>query len=152
MDRTGRTKRLGALVALATAGTLVLAAPAGASEPRPVEKKMRRLINAERIERGLTRLRMRPAIVKISRQHSKKLAAEDALYHNDSLFTTKRKPRWRWVGENVGKGRSVESLHKAFMNSQGHKDNVLFREFNRVGVGVARSNGTMWLTISFVGV
>ena len=42
---------------------------------------------------------------------------------------------WRWVGENVGYGPDVATVHAAFMNSPAHKANILDRDYTEVGIG-----------------
>jgi hypothetical protein len=32
--------------------------------------------------------------------------------------------RWRTLGENVGMGETVSSLHRAFMHSRAHRKNI----------------------------
>ena len=61
----------------------------------------------------------------------------------------RRVTRWRVLGENVGFGGDVRSLHKAFMESPAHRDNILFDRYRHVGVGVKRSGGLMWVTVVF---
>ena len=39
------------------------------------------------------------------------------------------------AGENIARGGSVESLHRALMNSSGHRANIL-SSFTHVGIGI----------------
>ena len=59
-------------------------------------------------------------------------------------------PAWRSVGENVGVGYSVSSLHSAFMGSSGHRANILKPSYNRVGVGVVMDGTKIWVTVRFL--
>ncbi len=46
----------------------------------------------------------------------------------------------RYVGENVAAGYpTARAVMTGWMNSPGHRANILKREFNRLGVGVAYS-------------
>ena len=45
---------------------------------------------------------------------------------------------WRWVGENVGFGPSVRSVHTALMASQGHRANILDQKYTRLGTAAVR--------------
>ncbi len=66
--------------------------------------------------------------------------------------------RWRLCGENIAWGSgskgSPNSRFQAWMNSPGHRANILKRGFREVGIGAARgtfqrhSNVTMW-TVDF---
>lgn len=42
---------------------------------------------------------------------------------------------WRKLGENVGRGGSIHVVHNAYMNSAGHRRNILDRSFTHVGAG-----------------
>ena len=59
-------------------------------------------------------------------------------------------PAWRSIGENVGVGDSVSSLHSAFMGSSGHRANILKPSYNRVGVGVVMDGSKIWVTVRFL--
>jgi hypothetical protein len=56
---------------------------------------------------------------------------------------------WDKMGENVGKGQSPSSLHQAFMNSPGHKANIL-GDYNYVGVGTGSKDGYLYVTVIFM--
>lgn len=40
---------------------------------------------------------------------------------------------WRKLGENVGYGGSIDQVHTAYMNSPGHRANILDPSYNQVG-------------------
>ena len=52
-----------------------------------------------------------------------------------------RGTHWQKLGENVGMGGTVETLHLAFVNSPHHYDNLVDPAFTSIGVGVVRSSG-----------
>src|SRR5205085_7816616 len=54
------------------------------------------------------------------------------------------------LGENVGMGGDVPSLHDAFMNSEHHRENILDGGFNQVGIGVIVSGGVVYVTEDFL--
>lgn len=57
---------------------------------------------------------------------------------------------WLKVGENVGRGGSVDSIFQAFMESPGHAANVLDESYTRVGVGVFHApDGRIYTTHRF---
>ena len=54
------------------------------------------------------------------------------------------------LGENVGHGPSVAAIEQAFMNSPGHRANILNPEFNWAGTGVSvAADGTVYLVQVF---
>ncbi len=56
------------------------------------------------------------------------------------------------AGENIAKGqRSAQEVVTGWMNSQGHRENILNSNYNQIGVGcVADSNGTLYWTQMFI--
>ncbi|MGH2703523.1 MAG: CAP domain-containing protein [Actinomycetota bacterium] len=48
---------------------------------------------------------------------------------------------WQALGENVGVGGDVEALHRAFMDSPGHRTNFL-GDYERVGIGRERRSSS----------
>ncbi len=42
---------------------------------------------------------------------------------------------WRKLGENVGRGSNIAQVHRAYLNSPGHRRNILDSSFNYVGAG-----------------
>lgn len=44
-------------------------------------------------------------------------------------------PGWRKLGENVGRGGSIPVVHQAYLNSPGHRANILDGSYTHVGAG-----------------
>ena len=44
-------------------------------------------------------------------------------------------PEWRKLGENVGRGGSIEQVHTAYLNSPGHRANIVDPSFTSMGAG-----------------
>lgn len=42
---------------------------------------------------------------------------------------------WQKLGENVGRGGTISQVHVAYLNSPGHRKNILDPSFNQVGAG-----------------
>jgi uncharacterized protein YkwD len=75
---------------------------------------------------------------------------ERALLHHTSTSTLGRRvTRWTMLGENVGVGNTVDTLHTAFMNSPAHRDNIMFNSFRFVGVGAVEAKDRLWVTVIF---
>jgi hypothetical protein len=135
------------LVAALVAGFVALAAPP-ASALTDVEACFSSSINRERAAVGRAALRIADDLVQIARRHSAEMAAEQRIWHNDDLPNEVRGD-WRLLGENVGMGPSCESLHNAFMDSPGHRANILESRYNQLGIGVAIRDGTIYVTEVF---
>lgn len=106
------------------------------------------LINQERAARGLPGLEVYWDLVDDARIHAGVMSDADQIFHSSNLADVTT--GWSVLGENVGVGSTVADLHAAFMNSPGHRDNIL-GDWNYVGVGVADSDrGYMFVTVVFM--
>jgi uncharacterized protein YkwD len=117
------------------------------------ERSFAHKINRARNARGKRRVSLDKELSKVARRHTWEMKHHNSLYHTSSFQLRRRVTRWRVLGENVGIGSSVRSLHRAFMASPAHKANVLRSDFRHVGVGVrrAKSGGQIWVTVIFEG-
>ena len=137
--------------------TLLVAAPTanagsagtGAAAASGPELAFVQELNAERASRGLAPLVVDASMTVAARDWSDDMADGGFLAHAPDI-TVGAPNGWRLVGENVGRGSSVGGLVDAFMNSPGHRANVLNNRFDRVGVGVATGDdGRMYTTHRF---
>jgi uncharacterized protein YkwD len=131
-----------ALAAVLT-GTLT-AAPAGATT---AEDSLTARLNGARSDRGLPSLATRSDLVAVARAQATRMADSGTLYHNPNLTTDVT--NWRWVGENVGYGPDVQTVHVAFMNSDAHRANILDTDYTEVGVGVVERGDRVWVAEVF---
>ena len=142
-------------VALATACGLALVAPtpsrATPENPPYDEWDFLNLINRERRGAGLRPLGMVAGARDVARAWSGAMAAGGVLKHNPNFAPqlAQHFPNYRRLGENVGVGGGVTSLHSAFMNSTAHRNNVL-GDFAYIGVGVRWVNSRLWVTMNFL--
>lgn len=129
------------LVAMATLSTPVLASPGD-------EAGFVNLINQERAARGLNTLDVYWDLVDDARIHAKVMSDADEIFHSSNLAAATT--GWAALGENVGVGPTVNVLHTAFMNSAGHRNNIL-GDWDSVGVGVTHSDkGYLFVTAIFM--
>lgn len=104
-------------------------------------------INSSRAATGASRLAVKSDLVSVARAQAARMAAKQDLYHTPNLGSAVRS--WKVVGENVGYGPDVATLHRAFMNSAPHRANILDKRFTEVGVGVVVKDGTIWVSEVF---
>ncbi|MGH2751623.1 MAG: CAP domain-containing protein [Actinomycetota bacterium] len=104
-------------------------------------------INASRKKADVGRLRLDPELSKVAMKQTKTMIDKNLLHHTPNLG--KRVTRWKVLGENVGYGGTVKSLHSAFMKSPSHKANILNGKFKYVGVGSKKAHGHLWVTVVF---
>lgn len=141
-----------AIIVSAMAATMFAAGAQTASANSSFESQFVSKINAERAKRGLGTLSSQSDLVSVARSWSKyqadgKCPGNESICHNPNL--DKQVSGWRWLGENVGVGPDVDSLHRAFMNSEGHRHNILLSHFNQVGIGVYVDDGIIYVTEVF---
>jgi uncharacterized protein YkwD len=113
------------------------------------ERRFAHKINVARTSRGRVRMNLDKHLSRVARKHSRAMDSNNRLYHSDSGQIGRRVTHWRVLGENVGVGGSVKSLHQAFMNSPAHRDNILYSAYRHVGVGVRKDGNTIWVTVVF---
>jgi len=142
---------LTALVAVAAA-SMALAVPASAGTVED-EARLFELTNQARAQSGLAALAYDSAAVGVARGWAQELARSGNLRHNPDLvaqvdaYVTNQ---WTRLGENVGYASGPDQAHSAYMNSSGHRANIL-GDYNRVGVGAARdASGRLWTTVVFI--
>ncbi len=144
----GAIRRVGATALVASAIFTATPALQAEAETTPA-RTLQSLINIERAKSGRVVLRWSDNLARVALRHSKRMAAEDTLRHNGNLAGDLAAFPWRLLGENVGVGQSVQTLHVAFMNSPPHRRNVLDRRFRKMGVGVYVARERTWVTVVF---
>ena len=113
------------------------------------ERSFAKKINAARVASGKGKLRLDPELSKAAKVHTREMVNKETLYHTPSDALRRRVTNWTTLGENVGVGGTVVSLHQAFMASTAHRDNILYSIFRYVGVGTKMQNGRLWVTVIF---
>lgn len=156
---SARVARTVLLVAFTLVALAVLAGTAAASTQwAHLEQRMANHINADRRGSGLGQLGVEVTLQHVARSWSGVMASQDRLYHNPNL-AAQMPASYRRLGENVGyrqhpgatETQMLDRMHQMFMESPGHRANVLRPEFNWVGVGVRiTSSGKMWVTVTFM--
>ena len=141
------TRRSALALAMVAAFVLVFTST-GAVASASHETDLVSRINAERSARGLRTLSVRSDLTEVARAWSDQMAAEARIYHDPYL--PDEVSGWTALGDNVGRGPSVASVHEAFMRSSDHRSIVLDSRFNQVGVGVTQSGDQLYVTEVFV--
>jgi uncharacterized protein YkwD len=108
-------------------------------------------MNAARRDHGAVALDRVWVLRHMADEHSRDMARRGRIFHTADLGSQLRRVSWRVAGENVGVGQKLRSLYGAFMQSDAHRANILGPSFRRVGIGVHRANGFLWITLLFVG-
>jgi uncharacterized protein YkwD len=121
--------------------TPTTAAPAVAAGPAA---EVLRLVNVERARAGCPAVSSDSRLVAAATSHSADMAANDYFSHtgrNGSTLgsrVTAAGYRWSSVGENIAKGQPTPAaVMRAWMDSSGHRANILNCGFRNLGVGLA---------------
>lgn len=123
------------------------------------QKKVVDLVNAERAKNGLKPLKMNTEMNKVATLKSQDMAKLNYFDHNSptygSPFDMMKKfgITYRTAGENIAMGQTTpEQVMNGWMNSPGHRANILNANFTQIGVGVAKNlSGRLYWTQQFIG-
>lgn len=95
------------------------------------------LTNTERAKHGLPALQWNEQLFKAAQEHSQSMAHGDFFDHRE-LVERAREEGYpsSFVGENIAAGRSTpEEVMQQWLNSPGHRNNILNSEYTEIGVG-----------------
>jgi uncharacterized protein YkwD len=144
------------IVALVTAMVMPLlpATPADAADARTIAEirnRMEYLINRERARQGVGRLRRHDRTQYWARDHSREMGRARRIYH-DSRLRYEVPAKATAYGENVARTTASDAAGAAmrmFMQSSGHRENILYRSYSRMGIGVAKRGNYTYITQRF---
>ncbi len=152
-----------AVAGLAAAQTITV--PVSVSSGMTAEElRYIELTNIERAARGLPQLVAEPLLAEIGRAHSREMSDMAYFSHTSPTSSLKtpldrylagelHRPTWALVGENLFYCSivDVERGHTAFMNSKGHRENILEPRYERMGVGIyVNTKGEFYVTEMFL--
>lgn len=147
----GRGRHLRRLLVAATSLlavllSMVVVAPAEARTATD-EATLVASVNTARRAAGLAPLTVSADLRSAARAHSAAMRSRGSLFHTSDFSAI---CCWVKIAENVGTGRSPSTVHRAFMNSSGHRANLLMATADEIGIGVVRdSSGALWVTELF---
>lgn len=114
-----------------------------------VRREMLASVNAARKKAGLNPVTGNSLLDKAAQRHAEDMLARGYFAHKSPAGTTVRERAtaagydWRTIGENIAYGQtSVREVMETWLDSPGHRKNILTPAFTEVGVGVAMGRGT----------
>jgi uncharacterized YkwD family protein len=120
------------------------------------EQQVVDLTNAERAKNGLPALKVDVNLSKVAREKSSDMQRNNYFSHQSptygSPFDMMKKfgITYKSAGENIAMGQKTPSeVVQAWMNSEGHRANILNGSYTHIGVGHV-ANGNYW-TQQFIG-
>ncbi|MFC3773077.1 CAP domain-containing protein [Paenibacillus sp. GCM10012303] len=113
----------------------------GADTSTPYADQVVTLVNQERAKAGLKPLANDPALTAMAMDKAKDMYNNNYFDHNSptygSPFDMMRSYgiRYTYAGENIAKGqRNPQEVMNAWMNSPGHRQNIMSPNFTKIGV------------------
>ena len=122
------------------------------------EKETFDLVNQQRINNGLQALKVDEEVQRVARIKAQDMVDNNYFSHNSPTYGSpfdmlnSFKISYRSAGENIAGNSSNSAAVTAWMNSSGHRANILNSSFNYTGVGVVKSSkyGKIYVQV-FVG-
>ena len=137
-------------------------APAPVPQPNPPaqtggeQQQAFNLLNADRAANGLPPLRLSSELSALAGDYAQDMINRKFFSHTNpegqSPFDrmNQRNIRYGYAGENLAINSSVATAENAFMNSPGHRANILNSHYTQVGLGVRHSaNGSVYVVQEF---
>ena len=110
------------------------------------EKEVFDLINKQRTQNGLSALKLDTETLRVARIKAQDMVDNNYFSHNSPTYGTpfqmlnSFKISYKTAGENIAGNSSNSSAVTAWMNSSGHRANILNSSFNYTGIGVVKSS------------
>jgi uncharacterized protein YkwD len=155
-------------VALAIAALIVTALPGlraqaqaqaqaagGPDDMRGAAEQIFALANQARAKTGVGQLQWDPALAAAALKHCRRMAAEGPIAHRYggeaelSDRAAQAGAHFSVIEENVAFGPSAAGIHQQWMDSPGHRQNLLSPDVDRVGIAVIASRGELYAVADY---
>ncbi|PFA70188.1 sporulation protein [Bacillus sp. AFS015802] len=120
------------------------------------EQQVVELTNQERAKQGLPALKVDAELSKVAREKSRDMQANNYFSHTSPTYGSPFDMMKQFgieyssAGENIAMGQQTpEEVVQAWMNSEGHRKNIMSPNYTHIGVGYVE-NGNYW-TQQFIG-
>ena len=123
------------------------------------QKEVLNLVNVERSKNGLSALTFDSQLSNVATIKSQDMVNKNYFSHTSPTYGSPFDMMkqfgisYKTAGENIAMGQKTpQEVVNSWMNSQGHRENILNPNFTNLGVGVAKdSKGTIYWTQMFIG-
>jgi uncharacterized protein YkwD len=143
------------LAAIATAVTMICWSAYCQTSVTSTERELFASVNQARQAQGLPPLRWDESLATAARRHAAIMAERGTAQHafeGESSLSARVKQagvHFRWLSENVCEGPTPGFIHAQFMKSPAHRANVLDRDMDSIGIGVADHDGQLYAVEDF---
>lgn len=125
---------------------------------KSLENEVVRLVNAERAKNGLIALKQNWELCRVARYKSQDFINKNYFAHQSPTYGSPFDMmknfgiRYSAAGENIAKGQNTPAaVMRDWMNSPGHRGNILSPAYTEIGVGAAKDkNGNLYWTQMFI--
>ena len=117
-----------------------------------IEKQVVKIVNDERAKHKLAPLQIDESLMKSCNTRAKEIVTKFSHDRPDgtSCFTA-IEIQYRAAGENIAKGQNnAEAVMNSWMNSEGHRKNILSENYTHIGVGCFESNNSLYWVQLFI--
>lgn len=110
------------------------------------EQEVFNLINKQRVNNGLQALKIDEEVQRVARIKAEDMVTNNYFSHESPIYGSpfnmlkSFKISYKTAGENIAGNSSNSGAVNAWMNSSGHKANILNSNFNYTGIGVVKSS------------
>lgn len=111
--------------------------------------------NQARAQTGVAPLAWDPALAAAARKHCERMVAEGAIAHRygGEMDLSERASvagaHFGLIEENIAVGSYPAQIHEGWMNSSGHRKNLLNPAVDHVGIAVIESHGSLYAVTDF---
>jgi hypothetical protein len=141
---------------LAAAFVCFFSTPANAQLQRnDSERQLFESLNRERTAQGLSPLQWDNSLFKAARKHALLMLNLNQLEHqlpnepNLEARLAEAGARFSVIAENIAFGQNPETIHNGWMNSPGHRKNILDPRLTSVGIAAVRGPGGLYAVQDF---
>jgi len=130
--------------------------PSSNSGVTSAEQQALKLMNADRAASGLPALKLNNKLTGLARDYAQDMINRNFFSHynpeGQSPFDRMQQYgiNYHYAGENLAINSSVESAEKAFMNSPGHRANILNENYSEIGIGVKYDGSQVYVVQEFI--
>jgi len=145
---------------MALAAPVIAAAQGYGPEPangnlQAESQQIAALANQVRTQAGVGRLEWDPALAQAALEHCLLMARQGPISHQYpgepdlSERTAQAGAHFSVIEENVAIGPSADAIHEEWMQSPGHRANLLSPDVDRVGVAVVAARGVLYAVADY---
>ena len=160
---SSRVRDLSLRIALCLSASIFLPLPGIAASPSPMarpapnvaEQYLLAAANQERAARGIPQLRNDPVLAQAARFHALQMAEHAGISHQFpgepelSQRGARAGAHFSLITENVAEAPNSSMFHELWMNSKGHRANLLDPAVNVVGIAVVSRGGQFYAVEDF---